>query len=240
MASEAVPALRQSCIRSTVQGKSWRGGGNEAEPHLLVNESSLSPSTRGIKFLNYINKARAIDCWLSEEKWSVRRVVGIDTENVQFRRILNVLNCSMWFFLVPHMRTLCLFIFPWRWNVTSSTCCCISVQNCRRWDFLSWVRTCSYHSLYGFIRRRWRRIRRRLCCGTPSFRLAVSGFKRAALGSRPHMIHSLYRRTWPSWEFAMHRHPPRWNFSYHCLIIFLTSRVCAYSSMQKAFSAPLP
>jgi hypothetical protein len=56
--------------------------------------------------------------------------------------------------------------------------------------------------------------------------------------------------------FARHRHPSRWNFSYHCLMLFLTGGsfpnlvrklrctatidcVRAYSSAQKAFTTPV-
>ena len=45
---------------------------------------------------------RASDSRLGKKKWSVRLLVGNGTESIQFRRILNVLNCNMLVFSSFH------------------------------------------------------------------------------------------------------------------------------------------
>jgi hypothetical protein len=104
-------------------------------------------------------------------------------------------------------------------------------------------------------RRRLRIIRHTVGCGTSSTRLArlvdLRGLRWNASLTRFTLSSEGHGR--PA-RFALHRHPSRWNFSYHCFMLFFTGgsfqnlvrkRRCtvtidcvrANSSTQNAFSA---
>jgi hypothetical protein len=79
----------------------------------------------------------------------------------------------------------------------------MSVQNCKRRVLSSSVRACSNCSLYGFTRRRLRRIRHAVRGGMSSSRLArLVGLTEAALKRFPHTLHHLLRRAWSTWAFC--------------------------------------
>jgi hypothetical protein len=117
------------------------------------------------------------------------------------------------------------------------------------------VRSCSNCSLYGLARRRFQRICHSVGCQMSSSRLPLLVDLRGLRGNA-----SLTRSTLTfegpgrPVHFAIHRHPSRWNFSYHCFMLFLAGgsfpnfvrkRRCtvtidcfrAYSSTQSVFSA---
>jgi hypothetical protein len=110
---------------------------------------------------------------ICEEKCSLQLPAGNSTEHVQFRRIRDVLNCSMWVFSFPYAYT-GLFTFPWRRNVYENK---IFSETDRRLI---------------------KRIRHRVGCGI----LSSSGHKGAVLKSLPPALHSLLLRARMSWTFC--------------------------------------
>jgi len=135
-----------------------------------------------------------------------------------------------------HMRTWCLFTFPWGWKVASSLqinfsakaspskWCRISVQNCKRWALSSLIRACSNCSLVWLHPQAFAK-------NSPQGRLwdtqlstcSVSGLQGAALKGLPPSNASLSSEgPGRPGHFAMHRHDPSLrNFLYHFLTLFL-------------------
>lgn len=156
-------------------------------------------------------------------------------------------------FSFPHMRTPCSFTFPWRWNgasslqfnfsakLSSSECCCNSVQNCRQWVLPSWVRACGESRLYGFTRRRLQR----------GWVVAYPPLDLLCQWKAPLTISTFF-----SLAFCDAQQQSHWNFSYYCLMLFLIGEpfpnlilklrftatiecIRAYWSTQQAFSSPV-
>jgi len=112
------------------------------------------------------------------------RVTYKSTESVKFRRMLNVLNCSMWVFSTPYA---CIESTPLISSAVAFRCRTANGGLCRHW-----LEPAVTVALYGFTRRRLRKIRHRVGCGIPSSRLALSVVFRGLRwkASLPQTLHS--------------------------------------------------
>jgi len=94
-------------------------------------------------------------------------------------------QCFLGIFCSPHMRTLCRFTFPLRWDVassltikrgrevSSSTFWSVRSQNSTRFRLLFRRRTCTGFGRYGLNSKRRLNTRQTVGCGIPSSLLAL-------------------------------------------------------------------